>query len=107
MYPKHNNLKLDPNNPAKMDAFNERYSEACKQLGISRETMLVTPQQAAEYLGLSVSTLLRYVYQRPEPAIDSESIPDTTSRGKRVMIDLSCIVERKMLVKKYERGKAQ
>lgn len=56
---------IDPNDAASADAFNDAYSDACKLLGIPRDQMLVTPAQAARYLGVSERTAIRYAYAEP------------------------------------------
>lgn len=56
--------QFDINNDAQVDEFNERYAKACKRLGVPRDTMDVSFEQAAEVLGLSVKSVVRFAYGR-------------------------------------------
>ena len=86
---------LDPDNAAQMDAFNEEYAKACKELNIPREQMNVTFEQAAEYLRISPATVQRYCYAAP-PTL--ELAHDMVDRGfvkkqKAARVTLDSVVE--------------
>jgi len=98
MYITRKQRKLDPDNVEQMDAFNEEYMEACKKLGISRETMDVTFEQAGEYLELSARTVQRYVYALP-PGLDlSHVLVDRgfANKQKQAMVTLDSVIEYKI-----------
>lgn len=82
--------KLDPDDDGQMDAFNEEYSRACEILGVPRTTMLVTWEQAATYLGVSIKTVLRYIYAKP-PMLEKERVGSTS------LVVLDSLVEYKLI----------
>jgi hypothetical protein len=98
MYTTRKQRKLDPDSVEQMDAFNEEYAEACKKLGIPRETMDVTFEQAGEYLGLSPRTVQRYAYAVP-PVLDLSHVHVNVgfvNPQKRAMVTLDSVVEYKV-----------
>jgi hypothetical protein len=95
MYTIRKQRKLDPNSVAQMDAFNDEYAEACKKLGVARETMDVTFEQAAEYLELSARTVQRYAYAKPPVLELSYVMVDRgfVNKQKQAMVTLDSVVE--------------
>lgn len=98
MYTKRKERKLDPDNTVQMDAFNDEYAEACKMLGIGRETLNVTFEQAAQYLVLSPRTVQRYAYAVPRVLELSHVGVDCGLEclQKRAMVALDSVVEYKV-----------
>ena len=104
MYTIRKQRKLDPNCVKQMDAFNEEYAEACKKLGIPREMLDVTFDQAAEYLVVSPRTVQRYAYAVP-PVLDlSHVLVDRgfAKKQRQAMVTLDSVVEYKVW-KKFNR----
>ena len=87
-------MKLDPNNEEQMDLFNDEYTIACKFLGIPRDQMAVTFEQAATYLGVTLRTAIRYAYAKPA-VLDIEHVTDADGRI-RARVALDSAVEYKM-----------
>ena len=83
---------LDPDNADQMDAFNDEYCRACELLGIARDQMLVTVEQAATYLRTSPRTITRYMYAKPA-VLDRELVVGILGH-KVAMVVLDSAVER-------------
>jgi hypothetical protein len=98
--------RLDPNNDAQMDAFNDEFNAACAKLGLSPldDPETVTFEQAAAYLEVSPRTVMRYCYAKPQ-VLELKKIEYDQSSGVRehseVVLDsvVEMVVARRMKVR--------
>lgn len=86
--------KLNPDSAADMDAFNERYSAVCEQLGLPRDydPAVITFQQAASVLGITEMSVRRMAYDRARNILELGGSPYKT-RG----VTLDSVVEYLMM----------